>query len=146
MDITVISRSAQRRLFLQRVSEYFAQELNLRSSTYSVEIRSVNWLLKTDGALGCVTKVGPKHVIMVIDSTSNLKNLLSTLAHEWVHVKQIARGQLKTITRRGKTVKLWRGRACKNDPITSPWEQEAYRRETVLAMNLFSKIAKGLTQ
>lgn len=147
MNITVASRSQVRRRFLEEISQYFVRELNLESSTYSVEIRSVNGLLKQSGFYGSVIETAPKQLLMFVDSRINLQTLTSTLAHEWVHVKQFARGQLKTRrNRRGRTVKLWFGREHKPDPFTSPWEQEAYKRETVMTMNLIGKIIGNLTK
>jgi hypothetical protein len=58
------------------------------------------------------------------------KNILTALAHEMVHLKQYARGELKDFVR-AKGVK-WKGKIYDEEKLDywdHPWEIEAYGRE-----------------
>lgn len=67
---------------------------------------------------------------IVIDKNLSYKNKLVTLAHEMVHVKQFARGQLKFGCGKDK----WLGKAYPIDmPYNKlPWEKEAEEFEGVI--------------
>ena len=60
-----------------------------------------------------------------------LLNMATTLAHEMVHVRQLAKGQLKYLPREAK---LWLG--CrytkKTRYLDQPWEQDAFARQEMI--------------
>lgn len=61
-----------------------------------------------------------------INKNANLKIILMTLAHECVHLKQYALGELN------ENMSAWRGRRIDSDSVNywdHPWEIEAYGRE-----------------
>jgi hypothetical protein len=62
---------------------------------------------------------------------SSLINMATTLAHEMVHVRQLAKGQLKYLPREAK---LWMGRryTSKTSYLDQPWEQDAFARQEML--------------
>ena len=64
-------------------------------------------------------------------SKSSLLNMATTLAHEMVHVRQLAKGQLKYLPREAK---LWMGRryTSKTSYLDQPWEQDAFARQEML--------------
>jgi hypothetical protein len=64
-------------------------------------------------------------------SKSSLINMATTLAHEMVHVRQLAKGQLKYLPREAK---LWMGRryTSKTHYLDQPWEQDAFARQEML--------------
>ena len=61
----------------------------------------------------------------------SLLNMATTLAHEMVHVRQLAKGQLKYLPRQAK---LWMGRRYtkKTRYLDQPWEQDAFARQEIL--------------
>lgn len=77
--------------------------------------------------------------------TINLRNkrddddMIKTLAHELVHVKQYAKNQLAkclTVSKNGKCAvatkwngEIWKAKKREDDYFDSPWEVEAYGRE-----------------
>lgn len=78
----------------------------------------------------------PREFIIALNKNLSRKSLLKSLAHEIVHVKQSARGELVHLTRR---TSLWKGIEIKSakgfkDYMFLPWEIEAYGLEE----NLFS--------
>ena len=64
-------------------------------------------------------------------SKLTLLNMATTLAHEMVHVRQLAKGQLKYLPNQAK---LWMGRryTSKTRYLDQPWEQDAFARQEIL--------------
>jgi hypothetical protein len=72
----------------------------------------------------------PREFDIIINSSLGKRTQLITLAHEMVHVKQHAVGELKSMLR--KREERWHGRYIKEDEMhyfEKPWEVEAYGRE-----------------
>lgn len=68
----------------------------------------------------------PRHFLIELDREANTKTLLRTLAHECVHIKQYAKGELD------ENLSVWRGRRVDSDKVSyweHPWEIEAFGRE-----------------
>jgi hypothetical protein len=68
--------------------------------------------------------------IITIDRSLGKRNMLLALAHEMVHVKQYAKGELKDYLRVNKC--KWLGETFDTDEIDyweQPWEIEAHGRE-----------------
>jgi hypothetical protein len=93
-------------------------------------------MARKEGMRGAVHKVGPKFLTMIIDSGLEFERLIITLAHEMIHVKQYARGQIKS-SRSCKT-HYWMGRHIRKSYYDQPWEIEAYTKERVLANKIFA--------
>ena len=78
----------------------------------------------------------PKHFEIELDANLSPKQTLRALAHEMVHLKQYATGQMKDLYSDQST--KWEGKIHKyvdnqpNDYWTYPWEIEAYGREVGL--------------
>jgi len=72
----------------------------------------------------------PREFDITINSQKGKRTQLITLAHEMVHVKQNAIGELKSMLIRRE--ERWQGRYIKVDEMhyfEKPWEIEAYGRE-----------------
>lgn len=72
----------------------------------------------------------PKEFSIILDSKMSKRRQLITLAHEMVHVKQHAIGELKSMLM--KREERWQGRYIKENELhyfEKPWEIEAYGRE-----------------
>ena len=83
----------------------------------------------------------PREFTVRVNSSQSLQDILSTVAHEMVHVKQYARGELKDFSR---TIKLckWQGKTVDVDSIDyydHPWEIEAHGRERGLFIRWFEQ-------
>ena len=94
-----------------------------------------------DGCRGSVTQIGPKNLVMFLDSKLDLERLVLTVAHEMVHVKQHARGQLKNIKGR-KQIRYWMGKKVRESYYNQPWELEAFSKERILANKIFQIMNK----
>jgi hypothetical protein len=139
MKYEVQGRSKTRTHFVHTVCDFFIRELNLDRSTYILNIFLEPNLVKTKHVNGVVVKIEDRHIIMCIDSRLSLQDTIQTLAHEMVHVKQIARGQMTFHRQRnGVNRMVWLGVKQKHyDNWESPWELEAYSRELILANKIF---------
>lgn len=71
--------------------------------------------------------------IIIVNKNLNKKTMLVTLAHEMVHVKQYARGELKDYLR--DDVVRWKKKIYRLSEVeywSSPWEVEAYKKDKIL--------------
>jgi hypothetical protein len=119
-------------------------ELGLTKSRSFLTVRSEPRLAKTDQMRGVAgpDPNNPKHIIVMLDSALDYETLVETACHEMVHVKQFALGQAKIRYRGDKPQFYWLGRRVNVCYWDRPWEQDAWRREKVLASKIF-KILTG---
>ena len=86
--------------------EYCADKLKL-NDTIRLDIEFSRNLYKEDGILGEVdfddTNHRPKEFTMTVDSSVSRRRIMETIAHEMVHVKQYAKGELVDLSRCGST-------------------------------------------
>ena len=138
MEIEIAARASITKTVIETCVALFKKELKLENSKYSLVILTDRGMSKRDGCRGSVFQVGLKALGMVIDTAMSIENLIITIAHEMVHVKQYARGQIK----HGKNLKskFWMGQKNKSQYYDSPWEIEAYSKERVLANKVFKII------
>lgn len=83
----------------------------------------------------------PREFTVRIDSSQSLQDMLETVAHEMVHVKQYARGELKDSAKSYSLCK-WKGKTFswqKTDYYDHPWEIEAHGRERGLFIRWFEQ-------
>jgi len=80
--------------------------------------------------LGTDDHIRPKEFIVRIDSGMKYSRILNTLAHELVHVKQWAKGEMYELLRKRNVVKFNKKEynSEKIDYWELPWEIEAYGR------------------
>ena len=89
---------------------------------------------------GCCYKlddeVGRKFKLSIRKGLS-IYELISTICHEMVHVKQYAKKELRWCNRKNNN--MWK-KSIKNDIAyeDQPWEKEAYRLEPKMAIEFFT--------
>lgn len=143
MEIQVICRNEVRKEFIDSCARFFAKSLNLKNSTYRVTIKSTYQLRKTRNSNGEVYRSGYRTILMSLDSRLPMNQLLLTLAHEMVHVKQIARGQYSgKLARNGRLLSQWCGKTVKAKYEDRPWEIEAFSRQVGLVEELIDHAVK----
>jgi hypothetical protein len=115
------------RRFIEAVLPSMLTQLGLNSSRKFLMVK-MDRDLKDHGTT--MPLAGIDTVLIVLKPTRNLLNLGVTLAHELVHVRQLAKGILK-ITPRGKK---WRGKfySRRTPYLDQPWEQEAFARQEIV--------------
>lgn len=81
------------------------------------------------GAEGYNTRNEPREFLIEIHPGIGAYNILSTLAHEMVHVKQLIEGETND------DLSIWKGKRVNSDALDywhHPWEIDAHGRETGL--------------
>ena len=129
MEIQVHTRSYTKRELIHAVAMIYAQELKLSRSKCNLTIETVPGLLKSTGMRGGITQLSSHELSIAVDSRLPLETLFSVLAHEMVHAKQYAFGQLRV----GQNGYIWLGKEYDVSYYESPWELEAFGRERILA-------------
>lgn len=144
MQHQVLSKSPGRRILIEGVVKVLIHELKLTKSRKFLTVRSERGLVQRDQMRGVVgpDPDDPNHIVMLLDSALSHENLIATLCHEMVHVKQFALGQAQIKYRGKKATFQWMGRSVNACYWDQPWEQDAWRREKVLASRIY-KIMTG---
>lgn len=143
MDVQIFCRSTERMQIIDYCVKYFSKKLKLRNSKYQLEVRSIYDLRGKEKCNGQVYQNGIKSICMQLDNRLSLATLLITIAHEMVHVKQIAKGQYRgKFADNGKVLSCWRGKPVKAAYRKRPWEVEAYKRQTILVEMMIANINK----
>jgi hypothetical protein len=130
MEIKTVSRSKVRKITIELATKFLRKELKLESSTFALTIYTMSGLRKREGYNGVVAQTGDREITMMVDSRLGEGDLIQCVAHEMVHVKQIAKGQL-TMDKFSR--QLWLGQRVNKVYYERPWEQEAFARERLLA-------------
>ena len=143
MQYQIVCRSKVRRALIDSLVQVLIPELKLTRSRFNLIISSQRGLTKQDGMRGVVSMDPnePYTIIMLLDSALDSEFLISTLCHEMVHVKQFALGQTQVKYRGEKPTIYWMGKRVRAVYWDQPWEQEAWRRERVLASRIYKIIA-----
>ena len=113
---------------VEKACEYFIQRLMPRLKNLDITIELIRRLKEKDEVWGDCTwedrNHAPREFTIRLDSTVSHKDLIDTLAHECVHVRQYVRGELVDLAREARKVK-WRGKKVDwYDSPTEPWEKE----------------------
>lgn len=140
MDIRLNIRKSDTKECIGMIIKYLEQELKLKNSSWTVDVRTKRGM-RFEGTRGCVTYVAPKYLVMVLDSGLDYERLVLTIAHEMIHVKQYARGQIKH--KLGRKTYYWMGKPIRKQYFEQPWELEAFSKERILANKIFQIINIG---
>ena len=138
MNIQLNIRNPGTKEFVGMVVKYFEQDLKLKKSTWTLDVRTKRGMRFETDSRGIVSHVGPKYLVMVLDSGLDFERLVLTIAHEMVHVKQYARGQIKH--KLGQKTRYWMGKKVRKQYYEQPWELEAFSKERILANKVFQII------
>lgn len=131
----------------RKIMEFFAKELlgprlarritvNLEWKAYPREWGSVDWADRNHR---------PRVFAMAVHPKMTLYHTLQTLAHEMVHVKQFARGDMKDFLTTARCSR-WKKRIIDHHdtPYAKlPWEVEAYRMQKILYRKLKEHLKNG---
>jgi len=143
MELHVDMRRSQRRAFIEAAVNFYIKELNLTRSRYLLTVLTDKELVSGHGCYGGVVQADKDIIGMVLDSRLPEHQLVQTIAHEMVHVKQIARGRLQNRVVKNEMVNFWYGQPYTNEDLAyhrRPWELEAFRQERELAFRLLEVI------
>lgn len=141
MNVVVDMRKGDRKDMIEACITLFIRELKLERSKTRLFVFSKTNFEKETGAAGMVYPYAKYLITMDLDSRLGLDKLIHTLAHEMVHVKQIAKGQL---LQDGKKI-FWKGKKFypkRMSYYNHPWEIDAWRHEKVLASRIWHTLEK----
>jgi hypothetical protein len=141
MEIEIVTRSVKRKLMLDLATKFLRKELKLEKSTYALTVYNAPGLRKREGFNGICSKMGEREITIIVDGGLGESELIQCIAHEMVHAKQIAKGQLQLDT---KNRQLWLGQRVSKAYHERPWEQEAFARERILAYRALSYCEKEM--
>jgi hypothetical protein len=118
---------------------FYIKKLMPRKRSLIIDLKIRN-LLKDDLA-GLCERVDKNYFILETHHRGNLYEFLSYLAHEVIHLKQYATGELNTSGKK----ELWNGEDHTDTPYRKqPWEVEAWSNQHALAKD-YIKNGLGLT-
>lgn len=136
MFLCVTGSGSQKRQLVSSMIEYCANHLMPRiAPNLSIDVQLVHNLCGKEGVVGDCAPHDyadtnyPRDFHIRIDSKEPLREMLETVAHEMVHIKQFAKGELYRSSRHAKH--RWQGKWIQKDPDywDCPWEIEAYGRQ-----------------
>lgn len=142
MEILIQSRSKAKRGLLEAVVGFYKQKLKLQRSRYNIIVTTINGFSKATGMNGATALIDHETIAIAIDSRLDIEKCLTVLAHEMVHVKQYALGQLKYTFIDNEVVYYWCGKEFHTEYYESPWELEAFGRERILANGIAQLLIK----
>ncbi len=130
--------------YVRSASEFFIDHLITPKLSDRLDIKIV--LKKISEADGLCIKQDKYKYLIELNKNLNFENLLITLAHEIVHVKQYVTMELKVWNILGKDVDVWRGRRFRNlNYDDQPWEMEATDLEVYLFQDFVMHSLLGRT-
>jgi hypothetical protein len=141
MKINIVTRSVKRRLTIDLATRFLRKELKLEKSKYTLTIYNSPGLRKREGFNGICSKMGERELTIIVDGGLDENELIQCLAHEMVHAKQIAKGQLQLDNKQRQT---WLGQRVSKEYHERPWEQEAFSRERILAFRAHAYCEKQM--
>ena len=123
---------AKEREIVEQTVYWCIKKLMPRVRTLDIEVK----LTKCDAYGYCLMTDNHKTFELEIRKGMNLYDLISTVCHEMVHVKQYYRKEMDDDSNRWKSKQL-----SDMDYMDRPWEKEAFRMEEKLAVECFKNIA-----
>lgn len=134
--VSVIGSTKDKREITNKVVYWCIEKMMPRMKTLEILVTLKDLKGKAMGY--CMEGDTNREFELEIDKNLNLYDMISTICHEMVHVKQYARRELRC-DRNGNT--LWKRSGSFNNTeyMECPWEKEAFRMEGILALECFQE-------
>lgn len=130
MKYHIKTRSKKTRAFIDAVLPSMIEQLGLSNSRKElfINITRNEALNGSDGMASYLRRFDC--IVVLLKPCYSIERLGLTLAHEMVHVKQLAKGKLKTI----KGISYWNGKRYNNKTkyLDQPWEIEAFSKQELI--------------
>ena len=120
------------------VVKHCIQKLMPRMRTLDINV-VFKRIPKKENTVGtCLMQENNRNFELEIEKKLSFDEMVKTLCHEMVHVKQYARNEMTDNAIKG--VYRWRNRYIKENTSYSklPWEREAYRKQKTLAKSYYN--------
>ena len=125
-----VEGSRRNRKFVEAILPSMISQLKLEKCTKAVVVRIADECEGNQGITVDLSDLTGCYMV-VISPTRKLKDIGLTLAHEMVHVKQLAKGVLKN---KQNGVNIWAGKRYTNKVayLDMPWEIEAFSKQELI--------------
>jgi hypothetical protein len=135
MEYDVEADNLKVKKFLDSLMPSYIKQLGLTNSKRAVLVKVTKDL--EEDFQGATMNMEFADCLMVLLRTpkrltpSSLLDMASTLAHEMVHVKQLAKGQMKFLPNEAR---IWKGKrySKKTKYLDMPWEIDAFSKQELL--------------
>lgn len=119
------------RAIAEKVVGFCIKELLPRFRTLEIVVNIKK--IKGDAVGYCMMEDTNREFEIEVDRELSLKDFITTLTHEMVHVKQYARNEMDDQGMRWKKAKVKKG----TNYYDLPWEKEAYKMQDKLAQKVW---------
>ena len=128
MEYIIETKSKRTRAFFEHIVPKMIKELKLTRSRKTVMIKVTRSDLDTMEGATAPLDIIDSYVVLI--KPKSLKDMGITLAHEMVHVKQLAKGTLKQVN----GTNYWNGKKYRKNHkyLNLPWEVEAFSKQELL--------------
>jgi hypothetical protein len=126
MEYVVEARSQKTKKFFEAILPSMIRQLKLENSRKLLMVKVDH--IDTQGVTIPIDDIDT--YLVVVNPNKSIANMGITLAHEMVHVKQMAKGILKSVPK-GQT---WSGKlySKKTKYLDQPWEQDAFAKQELI--------------
>jgi hypothetical protein len=126
MEFVVEAKSHLRKKFITALLPSMIKQLGLEKSKKSVLV-----MVDDIEPLGSTIPFDKFDCYLIVIKSQSLAGIGATLAHELVHVKQMAQGKLRKIS---KTHTMWSGKRYTKSTkyLDQPWEQQAFSMQELI--------------
>ena len=132
-----VEGSRRNKKFVEAILPSMISQLKLENCTKAVVVRIADECEGNQGITVDLSDLTGCYMV-VIAPTRKLKDIGLTLAHEMVHVKQLAKGILKN---KQNGVNIWAGKRYTNKIayLDMPWEIEAFSKQELILRRAFEE-------
>ena len=130
--VAVEGGNKTQREICEKVVHYMIGKLMPRMRTLDIEVQLKN--LTGDAVGFCMMEENNRMFTIEADRKLGIKDLVTTICHEMIHVKQYARKEMDDWS--GTGVARWKTKtfnAANTNYYNLPWEKEAYRLQDKFA-------------
>ena len=134
MFVDVVGGSKSQKTHVHKMVEFCVSKLMPKMNNLDITVH----LTKPQGAMGYCCETDDNRTFEIeIQKGLSFDEIVKTVCHEMVHVKQYARNEMTDSTWKGKL--RWRNRFIKKNTSYSklPWEREAYRKQKTLSKSYY---------
>ncbi len=143
MEFAVEATNKPVKKFIETLMPSMITQLGLANSRKAVLVKVTNEGL--DGMRGSTTDIPIADCYLVLIkppkrvTVPNLTDMALTLSHEMVHVRQYAKGQLKSLP---KSITIWMGKkySKKTKYLDQPWEIDAFSRQELVLRRALDEV------
>ncbi len=128
MEYDIETKSQRTRDFFEYIVPKMIDELKLNRSRKALLIKVTNQDLDAQEGATYPLDIIDSYVVLI--KPRSIKDMGVTLAHEMIHVKQLAKGTLKQVN----GVNFWKGKRYRKNHkyLNLPWEIEAFSKQELL--------------